>query len=236
METEGMGAPAERPMAPAPGGSTAAPAATSGTASASPRPTPEKPKADGASHAEVLDGRYHRLGKRTLWIFVLARIHTSIIILLLTLLAFSLQGQPFVATFMKGILQPYLATASWVLLVLFLVVFGLTYFFSWLVYMNYKFLIGEDSLRIQRGILSKEEIAIPYRQIQDVDIERSLYYRTMGLSRLIILTAGHEDEKGDESEGIMPAMDWHLADWMQGELLRRTEIQRVVEVPAAAGG
>ena len=195
--------------------------------------TPEAPQT-AAAHAEIIDGKYHTLGKKTLWIFVLQRIHASMVLLLLTVGAFAVQGDPAVTKFLGPQLAPYASMAAWWMLILFLAVFGLTYFFSWLTYRNYKFLIGEDSLKIQRGILGKEEIAIPYRQIQDADIERSLYFRMMGLSKLVILTAGREDEKvgGDESEGILPAMDYELAEWMQQELLRRTEVQRVVEVKA----
>ena len=51
------------------------------------------------------------------------------------------------------------------------------------------------------------------------------------MSRLIILTAGHEDEnpKGtrDEAEGVIPAVDQKLAEWLQTELLKRADIQKV---------
>lgn len=196
----------------------------------------EKPET-AVEHAEVLDGKYHTLGRKTMLIFVLRRIHTSMVILLLTMAAFALQGQPFMKQLFGGRMAPYANMVTWWMLILFLVVFGLTYFISWLTYINYKFLIGEDSLKIKRGILSREEIAIPYRQIQDADIERSLYYRMMGLSRLVILTAGREEGRDkDESEGVLPAMDRDLAEWMQEELLKRTEVQRVEEVsPAEAG-
>ena len=75
--------------------------------------------------------------------------------------------------------------------------------------------MAEDSFKIKRGILSKTENAIPYRQMQNVDVERSFMFQMLGLSRLIILTAGHEDEKiktGDEAEGVIPAIDSKLAD------------------------
>jgi uncharacterized membrane protein YdbT with pleckstrin-like domain len=92
--------------------------------------------------------------------------------------------------------------------------------------------MAEDSLKIKRGILSKTENAIPYRQIQNVDIERSFMFQMLGLSRLIILTAGHEDEnvKGtDEAEGVIPAVDQKIASWLQTELLKRADVQKVVE-------
>lgn len=196
---------------------------------------PAAPASPGApvEHAEVLDGKYHKLGKKTLWLFVLDRIRAAMILLVVTIAAFSIQGQPWVATAFGKAGAAYVDEAAWWLLLLFLVVFALSYFIAWLIYVNYKFLIGEDALRISRGIFSKEVIAIPYRQIQDADIERSLYFRMFGVSKLVILTAGREDVKaegGDEAEGILPAMDKGLAEWMQKELLRRTEVQRVVAV------
>lgn len=99
----------------------------------------------------------------------------------------------------------------------------------------------EDSLKIKRGIFSKTENAIPYRQIQNVDIERDLVFQMLGLSRLIILTAGHEDEpKGvpygsDESEGVIPAIDQKLAEYLQTELLKRADIEKTVQVNATTG-
>ncbi len=92
--------------------------------------------------------------------------------------------------------------------------------------------MAEDSFKIKRGVMSKTENAIPYRQIQNVDIERSFTFQMLGLSRLIILTAGHEDEndkEGDEAEGVIPAIDQALAVWLQTELLKRADIQKVTE-------
>ncbi len=69
-------------------------------------------------------------------------------------------------------------------------------------------------MKIKRGILNKEEVAIPYRQIQDVDIRRDISFQMLGLSRIVILTAGHEDNEkpgDDDTEGILPALDKDLA-------------------------
>ncbi|MCX6722613.1 MAG: PH domain-containing protein, partial [Candidatus Staskawiczbacteria bacterium] len=103
-------------------------------------------------------------------------------------------------------------------------------------YTNYVFLMTENYFKIKRGIFSKTENAIPYRQIQNIDIERSFIFQLLGLSRLVILTAGHEDEKPkgasigfDESEGIIPAIDQKLAEMLQTELLKRADVQRVIE-------
>ena len=87
-------------------------------------------------------------------------------------------------------------------------------------------------LKIRRGVFSREEVAIPYRQMQDVDIEQNLTDRFWGVCRLVILTAGHEDEPQPEgeSEGILPVIDKTLAEQLQAELLRRADVQRVTEI------
>jgi uncharacterized membrane protein YdbT with pleckstrin-like domain len=183
------------------------------------------------THPGVPEEQYHTLGKKTLAIFVLARIHATFILLLLTIALFVVSQQSFLSNIPVPNLPSYVIFAAWLALTLFAIVFVGTFFVAWLIYINYKFFLGEDSLKIKRGILEKEEIAIPYRQIQDVDLERDLSFQMMGLSRIVILTAGHDDEKPleDDSEGILPALDKDLAEWLQAELLKRANVQKVVE-------
>ena len=71
---------------------------------------------------------------------------------------------------------------------------------------------------------------MPYRQIQDVDIEEDITDRILGVCRLVILTAGHEDEPKSEgeSEGVLPVIDKTLAEQLQTELLKRANIQKVI--------
>jgi len=146
---------------------------------------------------------------------------------------FVVAQQSFLATIQQvPSLPSYVTMAAWIGLGLFAVVLAITLFIAWLVYSTYKFCLGDDSLKIKRGILNKEEVAIPYRQIQDVDLKRDLSFQMMGLSRIVIITAGHEeDEKpgDDDTEGILPALDKDLAEWMQAELLKRANVQKVSE-------
>jgi uncharacterized membrane protein YdbT with pleckstrin-like domain len=188
------------------------------------------------THPGVPQEVYHTMGKKTFWIFFLQRVHAAFVLLLLTIVLFAIAPQAFLASTPIGDLTPYAVLASWICLFLFVVVFAVTFLIAWLIYANYKFCLGEDSLKIKRGILNKEEVAIPYRQIQDVDIRRDLSFQILGLSRIVILTAGHEDEKpeDDGSEGILPALDRDLAEWMQAELLKRANVQKVTEEPAQA--
>lgn len=183
------------------------------------------------THQGVPEEQYHTLGKKTFWIFFIQRIQPTFILLLLTIGLFILSQQSFLNSKQFGNLTPYVVDATLVGLFLFIVFLAIGLFSSWLTYSRFKFCLGEDSLKIKKGILEKEEVAIPYRQIQDVDIKRDVSFQLMGLSRIVILTAGHDDEKpeDDDSEGILPALDRNLAEWLQAELLKRANIQKVVE-------
>jgi len=57
--------------------------------------------------------------------------------------------------------------------------------------------LGEFDVRLRKGIFSIQEITIPYRQMQNVDIVRSLFYRIFGVSKLVIMSAGHDEDLTD---------------------------------------
>jgi uncharacterized membrane protein YdbT with pleckstrin-like domain len=187
------------------------------------------------THPGVAEEVYHTLGRKTFVMSLLGMISAPIVLLLVSAALFVLSGEPFLKTGIGSSAfdaRPYAMLAGWCAFGLALVVFLIALLVTWLNYKNLKFFLGEDSLKIKRGILNKEEVAIPYRQIQDVDIERNISYRMFGVSRLVILTAGNEEEKKpgqDESEGILPALDKDLAEWLQSELLKRANVQKVTE-------
>jgi uncharacterized membrane protein YdbT with pleckstrin-like domain len=170
---------------------------------------------------------YQKLGTRTLWLMLSNQMAPSIIIFIAAIVLTVVQGR---GVFVATIIAPwsfYLVLGVWAL---FALTFIITFLVGYLTYVNYLFILDADALKIKRGILSKEEIAIPYRQIQDVDLEQSISDRIWGLARIAILTAGHEEAKeGDEddSEGILPAIDRSLAESLQAELLKRADVQKV---------
>ena len=129
------------------------------------------------THPGVPEEVYHTMGKKTFWIFLLQRVHAAFIFLLLAIALFVLGGQSFLATTSVGNLMGYTTMAAWIVLALFVIVFAITILIAWLIYKNYKYCLGDDSLKIKRGILNKEEVAIPYRQIQDVDLGATLRSR-----------------------------------------------------------
>ena len=184
------------------------------------------------THPGVPEEVYHTMGRKTFWIFLLQRANAAFILLLLSIALFVIGQQSFLATTPVGNLVGYTMMGAWIALILFVVVFAITLLVAWLIYKNYKYCLGDDSLKVKRGILNKEEVAIPYRQIQDVDLRRDLTFQMIGLSEIVIITAGHdEDEKpgDDDTEGILPAVDKDLAEWLQAELLKRANVQKVTE-------
>jgi putative membrane protein len=184
------------------------------------------------THPGVPEEVYHTMGRKTFWIFLLQRANAAFILLLLSIALFVIDQQSFLATTPVGNLVGYTMMGAWIALILFVVVFAITLLVAWLIYKNYKYCLGDDSLKVKRGILNKEEVAIPYRQIQDVDLRRDITFQMIGLSEIVIITAGHdEDEKpgDDDTEGILPAVDKDLAEWLQAELLKRANVQKVTE-------
>jgi uncharacterized membrane protein YdbT with pleckstrin-like domain len=196
------------------------------------------PSTSSPNNAGVPMETYHTLGNKTLAIFVIQRIQAALILLIVGLVLLVLEGQSFLSQIPIPNFGQYVGLAAETCFILFGFFFIFAFLIAWLIYINYKYMLSADSLKILRGILNKEEIAIPYRQIQDVDIDRNLSLRMMGVSRIVILTAGHEDGPGSkddpdehgQSEGYLPALDRDLAEWLRDELLRRTNVQKVVEV------
>ena len=188
---------------------------------------------NNASPQNTEQQEYQTLGKKVFWLFFLQISPIAFILLLISIILFIFSFQPFLANTLLGNMQKYALWATLIVFLLSLLIIAVSLAFAWLTYINYTFSMAEDSFKIKRGILNKTENAIPYRQIQNVDIERGLMFQLLGLSRLIILTAGHEDEspKGsDEAEGIIPAIDQKLASWLQTELLKRADVQKTIQV------
>ena len=169
--------------------------------------------------------KYQYLGYKTFLILTFKKSGVFFIFLIISIV-FSLAGNN-----VGGNFASIFSKIASVGFFLSLISFGLTLLFAWLEYSNYRFLLGENAFKIRHGILQKEEVAIPYRQIQNVNIKRSLFDQIVGLSKLIILTAGYEDKEekiSAESEGILPSIDKNLAQKIQDELLKRANIEQVV--------
>ncbi len=167
---------------------------------------------------------YQRLGYKTFWLLALQKSKFAGLGLGLTVVLYFLKLNLNIS------LTDLISKAIVILLAFSLLSFIASLANGWAEYINYKYLLDENGLKIQKGIVNKEEMAIPYRQIQNVDIERGPLEQIFGLSRLVILTAGHEDKPEsdkEESEGILPAIDDGLAHRLREALLNKTSVEEV---------
>jgi len=98
---------------------------------------------------------------------------------------------------------------------------------SWLNYISCTFVLNDISFVINRGILNKKTISIPYKQIQDITIEQSFSHRMLGVCKLTILTAGNdENDKEGEAEGVFDIIDVDIAKNLQNTILQKNNIQK----------
>lgn len=124
----------------------------------------------------------------------------------------------------QSLFMPALAL---LLLVFFLLLVGAV-IIAFFQYIAYEFMLDEHALKIRSGIINIEVEAVPFRQIQSVDVERDLLYRVIGISRLVIFTSATEDPgTGEKAEVVIPAIDKNVGYAIQEELLKRANIERV---------
>ncbi len=73
------------------------------------------------------------------------------------------------------------------------VIFGL----QWLIWSRFSYVVEEDAIRIQQGVLNRQVRTIPYERIADVSLEQALVPRIFGLAEVKFETGGG---KGDEAK------------------------------------
>jgi uncharacterized membrane protein YdbT with pleckstrin-like domain len=171
---------------------------------------------------------FRHLGKRTLWFMVFKRAGLSLVGILAALILFFLEKSVLGVWVGEHMPVHLFAIAVWVLLAS-LVYFGIVFFGVWLWYHFYEFRLSDHALEIRRGILTKEETSVPFRQIQDINLERSLLFQMVGLTELKVITAGREEDGDtDDTEEVLPALDKNLASLLRADLLRRANIQEII--------
>lgn len=169
--------------------------------------------------------QYRTLGTKTFVLFALQRLAPACAFLVLYVFSFMNTASLGVA-FLPVVLA--VRRVSGVCVFLFALL-GL--FVAWIAYTHYRYALDEHALRIRKGFFHKQELAIPYRQIQNVHIERRLLDQLLGVSHLVILTGGEdEDAVRENSEGILPVIDYRQAMSIQQDLMRRANVQEVREV------
>ena len=123
---------------------------------------------------------------------------------------------------------------GWWMLIFFVIIwlFG-SYGWAKLCYNAYKFELSEDVFKKEHGVIWKRYVSIPYERIQNIDIQRGILARILGLSDLMIQTAGYAGayQGGGllgglgrrDPEGRLPALSKERAEEIREELIRKTK-------------
>ena len=183
-------------------------------------------------------GQEQQLGRKTFLLFLSRKVTAAIVILLIAFILADIgpsisQGVAGITAMGGGVnygtessISGGIAYVSVLLFLLGVIVFLIGFIISLLQYRNYVFTLDEFNLKLRRGIFSQKETSIPYRQIQDVDIVRSLAYRLMGVSRLVMITAGHDDPGiHDQTDTAFDPIDKELAEEVRAFLERKIGVQ-----------
>ncbi|WP_374612829.1 PH domain-containing protein [Sphingorhabdus sp.] len=112
--------------------------------------------------------------------------------------------------------------------VVILAVLLISVFFRWLAWLRTHYHVGDDDIRIERGILNRSARSIPYDRIQDVSVEQKLLARLLGIGEVKFETGGGE---GDDAKLSYVSLD-------EAERLRETVRARKagVATPEASAG
>lgn len=182
----------------------------------------------------------YTFGRRTFWFLFLR--NGKIMTLIIAFFIFALfavntgsSGEAtelWLANHFDGIISVAMLT-QWIALLL-----GATLIFLAVVmyehHAQHKFMLDNHSFHIRRGILMVKEKVIPYRHIQNVDLEQPYHYRLFGVVRLNITTAridtfaeDRDKEKKKhqaDSSHLIPLMDKKIAKELSHFLVSRGDV------------
>lgn len=99
--------------------------------------------------------------------------------------------------------------------VVFAIAFALGIAFAILRYQSWRYEVRADSLFLDRGVLTRVRTVVPYVRIQHVDVSRGPLERTLGLSSVVVYTAGSRG-----ADVTVPGLDPERAEDLQARLKR----------------
>lgn len=155
-----------------------------------------------------------KLSKKSIWLFFFRFLWVGFLIALLV-------GSFIVSIAAAGGLE---STTVYLIILAAVWIIG-SYLWSRLYYNCYKFDFSEGVFKKEKGIVLKKYTSIPYKRIQNVDIHRGLLARMLGLSNLMIQTAGSSGGGNvltGNPEGKLPGLTKERAEEIRKELMKKT--------------
>ena len=175
----------------------------------------------------ILDS-YQTFGKNTFWLFLSSWLSMPIGFLIVSFIVSLVRRSSLVPLEY----QKMVAVGGLILLGVGLLSGIISFLVARFAYKRQGFCVSSNAFQIREGVFTKQETAIPYRQIQNVSIERTFIQQMCGVSRIVIVTAGQDDvaTEQNESKAILETIDKDLATALQSELLKRANIEKVINV------
>jgi uncharacterized membrane protein YdbT with pleckstrin-like domain len=171
----------------------------------------------GAGKGHTMDfSRRHSLGQRAFLVFLVRRIKFAIFLFILAAAVWWAE---------RWIPMDYAAWGVYAAEILFAV--SVAYFLfilleTYIEYRYYTYLFTDEAFIMTYGYVVRNEIATLYHHIQNVNIERSIADRAIGVSKIIILMTG-SDRDTHRNQIVLPAVGRRKAKLVQAELLRRAK-------------
>lgn len=82
-------------------------------------------------------------------------------------------------------------------------------------YRSWRYVVREESLYLTRGVLTEVQTVVPYVRVQHIDTRRSAFERVLGLSTLVVYTAGSRG-----ADVTVPGLTPDTAEDLQSRLER----------------
>ena len=84
-----------------------------------------------------------------------------------------------------------------------------------LLYRSWHYVVRENSLYLTRGVFTVVQTVVPYVRVQHIDTRRSALERALGLSSLVVYTAGSRG-----ADVTIPGLTPDRAETLQSRLKR----------------
>ncbi len=88
-----------------------------------------------------------------------------------------------------------------------------------LTYRGWGYQLRQHDLLVRRGVITREYVAVPLARVQQVDTSSSLFERLLGLTTLVVRTAGSRT-----SRTRIPGLPSEVATELRDELSRKGDV------------
>ena len=192
----------------------------------------------------IENGKYYELGRRVYWLFILQRSAPPLILLILSLFLYAVKGMLSglfnpdiyggiysVQSAPLGQIGPLLNIIVGIIAIIAVIAEIIGVVIAQLQYKASKIMLDDYSLKITRGIISREESELPYRRIESVELKQSAIDRMLNIGRLIIeMTGNIESDSVDKTrvgDETIPIMSYELARAVADVITDRAQIERM---------